>query len=190
MNVTWVAASISPTETVTHLCSALTVVTDDCHTNTTLVSHIAKYSKGCRASLTIWINDVISAYTADLLSNYITGSNCNRRIYFDFGFYFCKSIGGPTSVRSLVDFLMLVRTFEETETDDIPSFVQVIEGLKKLSATHRKRSVEPMKGVTVRGGRSLNRRGEKTIRWAVCDADPRIFSALQMYIPLSFFVTL
>ena len=47
-----------------------------------------------------------------------------------------------------------------------------------------------MKGVTSFRGRTVNRKGEKTMSWAVSVADPRIFSALQMYIPPSFLVTL
>ena len=47
-----------------------------------------------------------------------------------------------------------------------------------------------MTAVTSCGGRTLNRKGENTVSWAVSEADPRIFSALQMYVPPSFFVTL
>ena len=57
-----------------HVCSAFTVVTDDCHANSFFVIHIAVNSERCHASRAIWVNDEISAYTADVLSDLRTGS--------------------------------------------------------------------------------------------------------------------
>ena len=90
-------------EAVTHLCSTLTVVTDDCHTSAILVSHITMYSKWCQASLAVWINDIISAYTAEVSSYYRTGKS-NWGFDFYLSFYCWKSICRFTGVRSLVRF--------------------------------------------------------------------------------------
>ena len=47
-----------------------------------------------------------------------------------------------------------------------------------------------MTGVTSCGVRTLNRNGENTITRVAAVADPRIFTALQMYVPPCAFVTL
>ena len=57
VNVPWVAAwsFISM-----HICPVLTVVTDDCHANSILVSHVTVHWKWHQISLAIWINVVVS----------------------------------------------------------------------------------------------------------------------------------
>ena len=52
-------ANITPTVLMAfHTRSRLTVVTDDCHANSILVSHVTKYSERSVASLFIGINDI------------------------------------------------------------------------------------------------------------------------------------
>ena len=82
------------------------------------------------------------------------------------------------------------RTLDPAGKDELPCFVQVIVVFKSLSTKHGRWTVEPAIGVISFGGRTLNLKRENTMRWNVPAADPRIFSALQMYVPLSFFVTL
>ena len=98
MNVTWVTTS---TAISTHMGSAFTVVTYYCHANSTLISHVTEDCEWCLASFAIWINDVISAYTADVFSYHRTGSN-NWRVDFDFSFNCRQSISCSTDVSSLV----------------------------------------------------------------------------------------
>ena len=82
------------------------------------------------------------------------------------------------------------RTKELTGSEELPSLVQVILGLRSLSALHGRRRVDPKKGVTTWGGRILTRKGENIISWAATDTDPRIFCALHTYVPPSLFATL
>ena len=99
MNVSWITAwrviSI-------HMWSAFTVVTYYCHANSTLISHVTEDCKWCLASLAIWINDVISAYTAEVLSYHRTGGSNNWRVDFNFCFDCRQSISCSTDVSSLV----------------------------------------------------------------------------------------
>ena len=53
--------------------STLTVVTNDCHANSTSISHVAEHCEWCQTSLAVRINDVTSAYTAGVSFNYRTG---------------------------------------------------------------------------------------------------------------------
>ncbi len=71
MDVTWVT-TISFTSL--HESSAFTVVTNHCHANATLATHVAVNGKWCQASRAIWINDVISAYITAVCSDRRTGS--------------------------------------------------------------------------------------------------------------------
>ena len=64
MNVTWVTTS---TAISIHMCSAFTVVTYNCHANSTLISHVTENCEWCLSSFAIWINNVISANNADVL---------------------------------------------------------------------------------------------------------------------------
>ena len=82
------------------------------------------------------------------------------------------------------------RTKELTGSEELPSLVQVILGLRSLSASHGRRRVKPNKGVTTWWGRILKRKGENITSWAATDTDPRIFCALHRYVPPSLFVTL
>ena len=58
MNVTGVN-TLTAIMFVLHICSALTVVTDHCRANTTLVSHVTESCKRFQTSFTIWICDVL-----------------------------------------------------------------------------------------------------------------------------------
>ena len=82
------------------------------------------------------------------------------------------------------------RTKDSPGSEDTPSLVQVILGLRSLTATQDRWRLEPINGVTSSGGRNLKRRGENTISRAVPTAVPKMFSASQMYRPPSFLDTL
>ena len=80
-----------------------------------------------------------------------------------------------------------VRTWVSPRSNSLPSFSQVTVGFRSLSAKHGRRTLKPLKGVISWGGRTLNRGGENTTTRTVLVSRPRIFSALHMYIPPSFF---
>ena len=104
MNVTWVTTS---TAISIHMCSSFAVVIYYCHANSTLISHVTEDCEWCQASLAIWINGVISAYTADVFSYHRTGNSNNWRVDFHFGFYCRQGISCSTDVSSLVWFLYI-----------------------------------------------------------------------------------
>ena len=83
MNVTYVIA-----ETF-HACSGFTVVTDDCHANSILVTHVTVYCKWYKRTLVIWVNDVISACTVGVFPYHRTRSYFNWNVDFNFGFCCC-----------------------------------------------------------------------------------------------------
>ena len=99
MNVTWVTTS---TAISIHMYSAFTVVTYNCHANSTLISDVTENCEWSLFSFAIWINDVISANNADVLSYHRTGGSNNWRVDSDFGFYCRESISCSTDVSSLV----------------------------------------------------------------------------------------
>ena len=138
-----------------YVCPALTVVTDDCHADSILVFHVTINRKWSQASLAIRINEIISAFTANVLFYRRTGRSCNWGIDLNFSFYCFYSISRSTGVVSLVRFLNVLnykcpfcRRKELTGSEDLPSLVQVILGLRSLSASHGIRRVEPNKGAT------------------------------------------
>ena len=102
MNISWVTARALIS---LHMCSTFAVVTDDCHANSILVTHITVNCKRCKRTLAIGINDVISTCSTDLFSYYRTRSHVPWIVNFYFGFNCCQSISCSTSVRSFVWFL-------------------------------------------------------------------------------------
>ena len=82
------------------------------------------------------------------------------------------------------------RMLESTGSDGFPSFIHVIVGFKLLPATQGIRTGNPIRAVSRVGGRTSNRRRDNITSWMVSSAAPKIFSALQKYIPPSSLVTL
>ena len=82
------------------------------------------------------------------------------------------------------------RIVESTGSDGLPSFIHMIVGFRLLSATQGSRKGDPVRAVTCVGGLTLNCKRENIINRVVVTAVPRIFSALQTYIPPSFLNTL
>ena len=70
VNCTWVTPSSFAS---LHVPPALTVMTDDCHANTLLASHVTVHCEWCQSSLAIWINHIVSA-TADVVPDFRAGS--------------------------------------------------------------------------------------------------------------------
>ena len=72
MNVTFVTAFIFISS---HICPALTVVTDDCHANTLLICHVTVHYEWCQSSIAIWVNLIVFADTANVFLDLRTGSS-------------------------------------------------------------------------------------------------------------------
>ena len=89
-----------------------------------------------------------------------------------------------------MESVLFWRILESTGSDGLPSFIHVTVGFKLLPATQDSRTGNPVRAVSWAGGRTLNRRRENITSWMLSFAVPRIFSALQTYIPPSLLDTL
>ena len=73
-------ANITPTFLITfHARSRLTVVTDNCHANSILVSHVTKYSERSLASLFIGIDDIRATCSLwTVMFDFTAGFSCKQ----------------------------------------------------------------------------------------------------------------